>query len=125
MNLDLAEVWADDRGTSAVEFAILAPILMMLLVGAVYISVGLFVVGSLHYAVEEGARCASIKTTVCSDGSTTLTYTRSQFFDASLSPTFTYATATCGNVVSGSLSYVVDLGVTKITVPVTASACFP
>jgi Flp pilus assembly protein TadG len=124
-NLDFADVWADDRGTSGVEFAIVAPVLMVLLVGTVYICLGLFLVGSLHYAVEEGARCASVKTTVCSDAPTILSYTQNQYFGPSPSPTFTYATAACGNVVSGSLNYVVNLGITTVTVPVTASACFP
>ena len=124
-NLDVADMWADDRGTTALEFAILAPFLMLLLVGTVYICLGLFLVGSLHYAVEEGARCASVKTTVCSDAPTTVAYTQNQYFGPSSGPTFTYATAACGNVVSGSVSYEVNLGITRVTVPVTASACFP
>jgi len=124
-NLAFSDAWADDRGTTAVEFAMLAPVLVLLLVGTVYICLGLFLVGSLHYAVEEGARCASVKTTVCSDAPTTVSYTQNQYFGPSPTPTFTYATAACGNVVSGSLSYVFNLGLTRITVPVTASACFP
>jgi Flp pilus assembly protein TadG len=124
-HLRFADVWADDRGTTAVEFAILAPFLMLLLVGAVGISLALFLVGSLHYAVEEGARCASIKTTVCSDAPTTIAYAQTQYFGPSPTPTFTYATAACGNAVSASLSYVVNLGITQVTVPVSASACFP
>jgi len=124
-NLAFARLSADDRGTTAVEFAILAPALVILLVGTIYICLGLFLVGSLHYAVEEGARCASIKTTVCSDAPTILSYTQNQYFGPSPAPTFTYATAACGNVVSGSLTYVVNLGLTRVSVPVAASACFP
>ena len=124
-NLAFARLWSDDRGTSGVEFAILAPALIVLLVGTVYICLGLFLVGSLHYAVEEGARCASIKTTVCSDAPTILAYTQHQYFGPSPVPAFTYATAGCGNVVSGSVTYVVNLGVTQVSVPVAASACFP
>lgn len=124
-DIDGTNLWADDRGTSAVEFAILAPAFILLLVGAVYLCMGLFLVGSLDYAVEEGARCASVKTTVCSDSPTTLAYTQNQYFGPSPTPTFTYATAACGNVVSGSVIYVVNLGVTKVSVPVTASSCFP
>ncbi len=124
-DLKLDKLWADDRGTSAVEFAIVGPALVVLLVGAVYICLGLFLVGSLDYAVEEGARCASVKTTVCSDAPTILSYTQNQYFGPSPTPTFTYATAACGKVVSGSVTYVVNLGLTKVSVPVTASACFP
>jgi Flp pilus assembly protein TadG len=55
----------NDQGTTAVEFAIVAPVLIALLVGTIALCVGLFLIGSLHYAVEEGARCASVKTTIC------------------------------------------------------------
>lgn len=123
--LDFANLWSDDRGTSGVEFAILAPALIVLLVGTVYICLGLFLVGSLHYAVEEGARCASVKTTVCSDAPTTVAYAQNQYFGPNPTPTFTFATAACGNVVSGSLTYVANLGFTQVSVPVSASACFP
>ena len=123
--LAITDACADDRGTTAVEFAILAPALMLLLVGAVYICLALFLVGSLHYAVEDGARCASVNTTVCSDAPTIVSYTQNRYFGPSPAPTFTYATAACGNVVSGSLSYVVNLGLTTVTIPVSASACFP
>jgi len=118
-------LWVDDRGTTAVEFAIVAPAFVVLLVGAIYICFGLFLVGSLNYAVEEGARCASVKTTVCNDAPTILSYTQKQYFGPSATPNFTYATGACGNIVSGSVTYVANLGITKVSVPVTASACFP
>ena len=122
---DFADLCADVRGTTAVEFGILAPFLMLLLVGAVCISLALFLIGSLHYAVEEGARCASVKTTVCSDAPTTVAYAQQQYFGPTPAPTFTYATAACGNLVSASVSYPINLGITRVTVPVSASACFP
>jgi len=124
-NLKHADVWVNDQGTTAVEFAIVAPVFILLLVGTISICLGLFLVGSLHYAVEEGARCASVKTSVCSDSASILSYTQKQYFGPSTSPNFTYATAACGNSVSASLSYVVNLGITEVTVPMTASACFP
>jgi Flp pilus assembly protein TadG len=124
-DLAFTNLWADDRGTTAVEFAILAPALVLLLIGTIYICFGLFLVGSLHYAVEEGARCASVKTTVCSDEPTIVAYTQRQYFGPTVTPTFTYATGACGNIVSGSATYVANLGVATVSVPVTASACFP
>jgi len=122
--LKFANLWADERGTSAVEFAILMPVFVLLVVGAIYICMGLFLVGSLNYAVEEGAPCAAVKTTVCSDSPTTVAYTQKQYFGLS-SPNFTYSTAACGNVVSGSVTYVANLGITQVSVPVSASACYP
>jgi len=116
--------WKDERGTSAVEFAIVGPVFLLLVVGFLYLCLSLFLVGSLHFAVEEGARCASVRTTVCSDNATTVAYAQSRYFGPS-SPTFTYQAAACGKSVSGSVSYVVELVIRRITVPVTATACYP
>jgi len=117
---------ADERGTSAIEFAIVGPVFIFLLIGIFYLCMGLSVAGSMHYAVEEGARCASVRTLVCSDDSTTISYTQSHYFGPSTAPNFTYnAAAACGHSVSGSISYVVDFGLKQIRVPITATACFP
>jgi Flp pilus assembly pilin Flp len=117
---------SDERGTTAIEFAIVGPVFIMLLIGILYLCMCLSVVGSMHYAVQEGARCASVKTMVCTDQTSTISYTQSHYFGPSTLPTFTYnAAAACGHSVSGSISYVLDIGLRQITVPITASACFP
>ena len=117
--------WSDERGTSAVEFALVSPVFFLLTIGIIYLCMALWAVGSLHYAVEDGARCASVRNTVCKDQATTISYTQSRYFGPSNSPSFTYAAATCGNSVSASANYVVDLGLTRVTVPISATACFP
>jgi Flp pilus assembly protein TadG len=115
----------DRRGTTAVEFAIVAPVFIAMLIGTLALCVGLFLVGSLHFAVEDGARCASVKTTICSDAASTVAYTQSRYFGPNLSPTFTYAAAACGNSVSASISYSMNVGFTTYTIPISATACFP
>jgi hypothetical protein len=118
--------WNDERGTTAVEFAIVSPVFILMVIGILYMSIGLFTVGSLHYAVEEGARCASVKTTVCPDGPTTITYTQSRYFGPGTTPNFVYnGAAACGHSVSVSQNYVMNLGVTQLTVPISAVACYP
>jgi Flp pilus assembly protein TadG len=118
--------WNDERGTTAVEFAIVAPVFILLVIGTLYMCIALFTVGSLHYAVEEGARCASVKSTLCTDASTTLAYTKTHYFGPGTMPTFTYAAATsCGQSVSASLNYTMNLGVSQFTIPISATACFP
>ena len=116
----------DERGTTAVEFAIVGPVFILLVIGILYLCMCLSVVGSMHYAVEEGARCASVRTTVCTDQTSTVTYTNNHYFGPSALPTFTYnATAACGHSVSGSINYVLDLGLKQIAFPISAAACFP
>ena len=107
------------------EFAIVAPVLIALIVGTLALCVGLSLIGSLHYAVEESARCASIKTNICSDSTTTIAYAQSHYFGPNLSPTFTYAAAPCGSSVSASVSYSMNVGYRTITLPISATACFP
>jgi len=116
----------DQRGTTAVEFGIVAPVFIALLLGTIGLCVALFLVGSLHFAVEDGARCASVKTTICADGPTTIAYTQSRYLGPSgVTPTFTYAAAACGNSVSASITYSVNVLFKTLVIPISATACFP
>jgi Flp pilus assembly protein TadG len=124
-NFGPAAAWGDESGTTAVEFAIVAPIFILLSIGLIYLCLGLYAVSSLQYAAEEGARCASVKTTVCADSASTVSYAKSHYYGAGTAPSFSYSATGCGHTVSATLSYVVDLGLTKVTVPLSASACFP
>lgn len=120
----LENIWADKRGTTAVEFAIVSPVFIALIVGMLVLCLCLFLLGSLHFAVEDAARCASVRTTVCTDASTTVAYAQSHYYGPS-KPTFTYAAAGCGNSVTASINYVAQLGLTQVTIPFSATACFP
>jgi Flp pilus assembly protein TadG len=119
----------NEQGTTAVEFAIVAPVFIALLVGTLALCVALFLIGSLHFAVEEGARCASVKAACqvngIADAALTQTYTQNHYFGPSVSPTFTYAAAACGNSVSASISYSMNVGFRTFTVPISAASCFP
>ncbi len=129
----------DDRGTTAIEFAIVAPAFIILLIGTIYLCLGLFLAGSLHYAVEEGARCASVRTTAPApglapcrpagvpDATAIKAYTKYSYFGPVSSPTFNYNNPSvgCGNTVTGSANFHADLGITTVTIPISASACFP
>ena len=116
----------DQQGTTAVEFGIIAPVFIALLVGTMGLCVALFLIGSLHFAVEDGARCASVKTTICSDGPTTVAYTQSRYLGPSgVTPNFTYAAAACGNSVSASITYSVNVLFKTLVIPISATACFP
>jgi Flp pilus assembly protein TadG len=119
----------NEQGTTAVEFAIVAPVFIALLVGTLSLCVGLFLIGSLHYAVEEGARCASVKADCqvagIPDKAATQTYAQNHYFGPSLSPSFTYAPAACGNSVSALINYSMNVGFKTFVIPIKATACFP
>jgi Flp pilus assembly protein TadG len=116
---------ASETGTTALEFALVAPVFLSLVIGTFTLCFGLLLIGSLHYAVEDAARCASVKTTICSDATSTIAYAQSRYFGPNVSPTFTYAAAACGNSVSASASYSMDVFYKTYTIPISATACFP
>jgi len=116
----------DESGTTAVEFAIVGPIFIFLVIGIAFLCMALAVAGSMHYAVEEGARCASVRKTICSSEDTTIAYIKAHYFGPGGVPTFAYdPAAACGHSVTASINYVVDMGLKKVSVPITAAACFP
>jgi Flp pilus assembly protein TadG len=61
----------DDRGTAAVEFAIISTAFISLLMGVIYLAIILFTNVSLHYAVERGIRLAMINPAVSQSDITT------------------------------------------------------
>jgi Flp pilus assembly protein TadG len=125
----LKSIRLDQQGTTAVEFAIVAPVFIALLIGTIALCIGLFLIGSLHFAVQEGARCASVKAACQVNGSpdaaATVTYTQNHYFGPNVSPTFTYTALTCGNSVSASINYSMNMGFRTFVIPISATACFP
>ena len=121
----LTTLWKDVRGTSAVEFALVAPALIILAVGSMYICMALYLTGSLYFAVQEGARCASVNTTTCSDAASIKMYTQNHYYGPATAPTFNYTAAACGNSVTASVNFVANLGFKSVTIPITAAACYP
>ena len=59
--------WRARDGAAAVEFAITASAFIVMVMGGFYAAIMFFVATSMQFAVEAGARCASINTTVCAD----------------------------------------------------------
>jgi Flp pilus assembly protein TadG len=122
---NLRSIYRNQEGTTAVEFAIVAPVFILLVFGIIGVCFALFLVGSLHFAVEDGARCASVKTTLCQDSATTIAYTQTRYLGPNVSPTFSATTAACGNTVTGTVNYTMDIGFRRFVIPVSATACFP
>lgn len=55
-----SSVWRNERGVSAVEFALVAPILILFIVGAAQLGLLFFANADLRNAVASGARVASV-----------------------------------------------------------------
>jgi len=112
-------------GGAALEYAIILPAFITLVVGGLCAGNLAFAVNSLHYAVQDAARCAAVKTTVCTSSATTVTYAQGRYSGPKISPVFAYSTGGCGHTVSASGTYPIILAAATINVPVSASACYP
>ena len=124
-------LWRDRRGAAAVEFALLAPAFLTMLIGTVMMAMMMFSNSSLHFAVQAAARCASVKTTVCSNGETTEAFAASNYFGTTSAPTFACTgrvcggTAACGNKVTGQINFTFEVGMARYVTPLRADACYP
>lgn len=114
------------EGVGAVEFALVAPLMLMFIIGGIYLSMLGFTAASLAYSVEAGARCASVNTTVCTSTTTTANYASGQFMNLTgATSNFAASSSACGNRVVGTVTFVIRTGTSQVSVPLTSSACFP
>jgi Flp pilus assembly protein TadG len=111
-----------------VEFAFGLTAFLMLIFGIIDVARVLWTLGSLHYAAESAARCASVNSTTCGSASAIQTYALKEYNGESLGGTnpFTYSATGCGNTVTASYTYslVIPLAGTW-SIPLSAKACFP
>jgi Flp pilus assembly protein TadG len=113
-----------ERGSTAVEFAMVLFPLATLLVGTLYAGLLLYSAAGLHEAVEGAARCYSVNASQCSSASATQSYAQSLYHGVS-SPTFTASAAACGHQVSATVTIALDATLADWSVPLSATACFP
>ena len=97
----------------------------MLLVGIPSLALMLFAIGSMHFAVEDAARCASARPTQCSNQAAIITYAQSRYSGVLATPVFSYTQAACGNKVTATVTFTFDVGMYKQSVPLSATSCFP
>jgi Flp pilus assembly protein TadG len=132
----------DQRGGSAAEFALVVPLFMMLVLGVIYLSLGVYAAVQLHSATQYTARCLAVSAnnsqatrdagrTDCPNDANVQTYglnRYNRYTGPKLSPLFTVDNATtCTNAkqVTGAGTFRLPLGFWNISVPITAKACFP
>lgn len=116
--------WRDRSGASAVEFGLLLPMFVMLIVGTLGVSQLMFAVNSLHFAVEEAARCGAVDTTACGSLSQTEAFARSRYKGPQVAATFVATDANCGRRVQVTGAYQLQTGVATLDIPLTAESCF-
>lgn len=117
----------DCRGVSALEFAILLPFFVTLVIGMMQVSQALWTQMALQHAVEMAARCASINATSCGSTEQTQAYAAAQVYGMTLPDgTFSASTVACGNQVLASLPFSLDIPLVALpALTLTARSCYP
>ena len=111
-------LWSNQSGATAVEFAVVAPAFLAFVLGIIHLSLLAFTVASLNYSVEQGARCAALRSIPSCPADR-------YYFAPGTLPVFTYATAACGTSLTASVAYNLHVIVFQASIPLRASACFP
>jgi Flp pilus assembly protein TadG len=122
------KIWRDERGATALEFAILAPVFFLLIFAIIAFGLMFWTQVGLQHGAEMAARCASINATLCptSNPSAITKYATQQALGLSLpASTFTYSTPACGNQVSASYTFQFPDILNLDPLTLTAQACFP
>jgi len=116
---------ANIRGATAVEFAIILPMFLLLLVGVIEVGRMLSTKNTLQYAVERAARCAVIGASPCATPAQVQSYAASLVYGSALGAAVFSSTApACGQEVSASLAYAPILPI-PMSVTLTAQSCRP
>ena len=126
--MKLTTIWRDNRGASALEFALTAPVFFLFIFGIIEFGLLLWTQIGLQHGAEMAARCASVDSTLCpnSNPGAITSYAAQQAFGLALpSQTFTYSTPACGNQVSASHAFQFPAILNLSPLTLTAQACFP
>jgi Flp pilus assembly protein TadG len=76
-------LWGASTGTAALEFAAIAPVFMLMFLGAVDFGRLLWTQSTLQQATEAAARCASFNTSTCDNATDTQSYAANQTYGLS------------------------------------------
>jgi Flp pilus assembly protein TadG len=112
-------------GAAAVEAALVLPILLMVLLGAIEVGrMGWTAIG-LNFAVQEAARCAAVQTTVCADAGSTAAYAAGRAAGLNIpASAFTVTRPACGIQVRADLNYsFIASSLAPVTPRISAWAC--
>lgn len=93
----------DQRGASAVEFALTMPVFLLMLLGVWQLCFGMWAQFALQHGVEMAARCMNVDPIKCGTTTiaTTQVYAAEQSYSLNPSPSvFGVTTKTCGNQVT-------------------------
>lgn len=122
-----------DRGSVVVEYALILPVLLLLVLGIGNSGRLLWINATLSHAVNQAARCGAITGPGCANASQTADFAVTQAYGLSIQATaFTISAAACGYQVDGSYAFTFIIpwpGASPFGpsngITISATACYP
>jgi Flp pilus assembly protein TadG len=121
----IARLARDAGGATAIEYALVLPVLIMSILGGLWVGLLTFSVSSMDMAVQGAARCMAVDANNCGTTSATETYAQNLYGGPSISPVFTASATGCGHTVSAQANFNLNIVPGFGSVPLSASACYP
>jgi|SRR5579859_6093833 Flp pilus assembly protein TadG len=121
----MSSLQRDETGSLAVDFAMIATPLFLLIFGTLEIGQMLWYQNALNYSVEEAARCASIDANNCATSSQITSYAAGRSGAGFATTVFSTSTPACGNRVSASYPMSLAIPFAPVSVTLSAQSCYP
>jgi Flp pilus assembly protein TadG len=115
----------DVAGNPAVEFGLLAPVILLFIFGIAEGGRLLWTLNALHYSVQEAARCASINKTTCGTATQIQSFAAGRSGAGFSASVFTATVTGCGNRVSASYTMPLNIPFMTHSISLTAQSCYP
>jgi Flp pilus assembly protein TadG len=113
-------------GNTAVEFAFIAPAMLMFILGVAEVGRVLWLQNALDYSVVETARCLSNSPSTCGSASQAQSFAANQAGAGFLTSDFTVTAASCGNQVTATHQVSLDIPYMNLSpINLTSQACYP
>lgn len=125
--MKVRQIRRDERGTTAIEFAITAPVFFLILIGVIECGLVLWAQIGLQHGAEMAARCMTVDPSLCGTTAQTQTYAAQQAYGLNPPVTsFSVSAATCGNQVSASYQFsALSASFGLPSLQIDAQSCFP
>jgi len=127
--MKLQRLRSDTEGATAVEFAVMAPLFLVLTFGVIEVGLLMWIVLGLQHGVEMAARCATINTTLCNTTSDIQNFGAQNAYGLNPAPAaFTVNTlAACGNQVTANYTFnwLTDYFFAAPSLTLSARSCYP
>jgi Flp pilus assembly protein TadG len=119
------------RGSVALEYGLIAPLLLVLVLGIIDTGRLIWIYTTLYRATEAAARCGAVNTTVCATAPQIQTYAVAEAWGMTVDPSvFTVTAPSCGLQVRAAYNFTsIVPGFGKVApkglITLQATACYP